>query len=182
MRLPLLIFLLGSAAYLTSIWSFPHYAAPITCVIFLLLVQTVRHVRTLRLGRRAVGLALSWAVVCLLATEISFSARHHICDPLEWTCEGDPSRAAIAARLSQTPGKHLIVVRYEEDHNLYDEWVYNGAEIDNAKVLWARELDAAQNARLFAYFKDRQIWLVEPDSDNTKLIPYQPPDSVPAQP
>jgi len=26
-----------------------------------------------------------------------------------------------------------------------------------------------------AYFKDRHIWLVEPDKDNTELIPYQPP-------
>ena len=65
------------------------------------------------------------------------------------------------------------MVRYQENHNLHDEWVYNGAEIDTAKVLWARELEPVQNARLFAYFRDRQIWLVEPDTDNTKLIPYQ---------
>jgi hypothetical protein len=179
MRMPLLIFLLGTVAYLTSIWSFPHYAAPLTCVIFLLLVQAIRHLRTFRLRGRPLGIALSWAVVCLLITEIDFSVRHHICDPLEWTCQGDPSRAVIAETLSHTPGKHLIMVRYEEDHNLHDEWVYNGAEIDNAKVLWARELDHAQNAKLFAYFKDRQIWLVEPDADNTELIPYQPPVPAP---
>jgi len=64
------------------------------------------------------------------------------------------------------------VVRYDHDHNVHDEWVYNGAEIDSAKVLWARELDPAQNAKLFAYFRDRHIWLVEPDTDNTELIPY----------
>ena len=175
MRLPLLIFLLGTAAYLTSIWSFPHYAAPLTCVIFLLLVQAIRRLRTVRPGRRPLGFALSWAIVLLLATDAGFSARNHVCDPLQWTCEGDTSRAVIAKTLSHTPGKHLIVVRYEEDHNLHDEWVYNGAEIDTAKVLWARELDAAQNAKLFAYFADRQVWLVEPDADNTELIPYQPP-------
>jgi hypothetical protein len=66
----------------------------------------------------------------------------------------------------------LIVVRYDQDHNVHDEWVYNVAEIDSAKVLWARELDPAQNAKLFAYFRDRHIWLVEPDTDNTELIPY----------
>jgi hypothetical protein len=60
-----------------------------------------------------------------------------------------------------------------------DEWVYNGAEIDNAKVLWARELDPQQNAKLLAYFKDRQIWLVTPDSDNTYLAPYASADSEP---
>jgi hypothetical protein len=70
------------------------------------------------------------------------------------------------------------MVRYDKDsnnHNIHDEWVYNGAEIDSAKVLWARELDAEQNAKLLAYFKDRTIWLVTPDTDNTYLESYFPP-------
>src|SRR5713101_3739158 len=138
MRLPLLILILGTAAFLTSIWSFPHYAAPLTCVIFLLLVQAIRHLRTFRLGGRPLGLALSWAAVSLLVFDVGFSARRHVCDHLEWTCKGDPSRAAIEKTLSNAPGKHLIMVRYDQDHNLHDEWVYNGAEIDSAKVLWAR--------------------------------------------
>jgi hypothetical protein len=172
MRLPLLILLIGIAGFMVLIWSMPHYAAALTCVFFLFLVQAIRHLRTLRPGGRPVGLALSWAVVLLLVMDDASSVHCHLCDPLKWACEGDPSRAAIAEKLSKTPGKHLIVVRYDEDHNLHDEWVYNGAEIDSAKVLWARELDPAQNAKLFAYFKDRQIWLVEPDTDNTELIPY----------
>jgi hypothetical protein len=174
MRWPILIFLMGTVGCLALIWSFPHYASPLTCVIFLLLVQAIRHLRTIRLAGRPLGLAVSWAIFYLLATDIVLSVKNHVCDPLQWTCQGDPSRAAIAKTLSNTLGKHLIMVRYEEDHNLHDEWVYNGAEIDTAKVLWARELDPAQNAKLFAYFKDRQIWLVEPDSDNTELIPYSP--------
>jgi len=181
MRLPILIFLLGTIGFLALIWSMPHYAAPLTCVIFLLLVQAIRHLRTIRLGGRPLGLALSWAIFYLLATDVGVSVPRHLCDLLEWTCTGDSSRAAIAKTLSSAPGKHLIMVRYEEDHNLHDEWVYNGAEIDTAKVLWARELDPAQNAKLFAYFKDRQIWLVEPDSDNTELIPYQAPQSPPPE-
>src|SRR6266851_1342883 len=179
MRLPILIFLMGTVGCLVLIWSMPHYAAPLTCVIFLLLVQAIRHLRTIRLAGRPLGLALSWAIFYLLATDVSSSVSHRVCDPLQWTCQGDPSRAAIAKTLLNTPGKHLIMVRYEEDHNLHDEWVYNGAEIDTAKVLWAREVDPAQNAKLFDYFKDRQIWLVEPDTDNTELIPYQGP---PVQP
>ncbi len=67
-------------------------------------------------------------------------------------------------------------MRYEQDHNIHDEWVFNGAEIDTAKVLWARELSTQQNEKLFAYFKDRQIWLATPDTDNTTLQPYSPLD------
>jgi hypothetical protein len=172
MRLPIVIFLLGATGFLALIWSMPHYAAAMTCVIFLLLIQAIRHLRAIRFGGRPLGLAISWAIIYLLATDVGFSVSRHVCDQLEWTCKGDPSRAAIGKKLSNTPGKHLIMVRYGEGHNLHDEWVYDGAEIDNAKVLWARELDPAQNAKLFAYFKDRQIWLVEPDTDNTELIPY----------
>jgi hypothetical protein len=135
----------------------------------------------MNLARRPVGLALCWAAVCLLAVDAAVSTSRRLCDPLEWTCAGDPSRAAIQEKLSRMPGKHLILVRYTEDHNLHDEWVYNGAEIDGAKVLWAREVDAAQNTELFHYFRERTIWLVEPDTDNTELIPYQAPALPPPQ-
>jgi hypothetical protein len=175
LRFPILIFVLSAAGFFVLIWSFPHYAAPVTCVIVLLLVQAIRHLRTMQPVRIPIGVALSWAVFFLLAADVGVSVRNHVCDPLTWACQGDPSRAAIARELSHVPGKHLIMVRYEEDHNVHDDWVFNGAEIDTAKVLWARELDAEQNAKLLAYFKDRQIWLVEPDTDNTELIPYQPP-------
>ena len=177
LRLPLLILLLGTAAFYSLIWSFPHYAAPITCVIFLLLVQAIRHLRAICPGGRPIGPALSWAIVILLAADAGLSVQGHVCDPLEWTCQGDPSRAVIQNDLSKTPGKHLVVVSYAPDHNLHDEWVYNGAEIDSAKVLWARDIDLVQNAKLFAYFKDRHIWFVNPDIDNTELTPYQPPQS-----
>src|SRR5437016_3330873 len=181
MRLPILILLLGTAGFLILIWSMPHYAAPLTCVIFLLLVQAIRHLRTIRLRGRPLGLALSWAIFYLLAIDVGFSVPRHVCDQLQWTCKGDTSRAAIGRKLSHTPGKHLIMVRYQENHNLHDEWVYNGAEIDTAKILWARELDPAQDAKLFAYFNDRHIWLVTPDEDNTYLRPYTPPKPSPGE-
>ena len=181
MRLPLLILLLGTLAFFSLIWSFPHYAAPLTCIIFLLVVQAIRHLRTIRPGKRPLGLAFSWAVVILLAADVGLSVSRRSCDPLQWTCQGDPSRAIIEKNLSKTPGNHLVVVSYEPDHNLHDEWVYNGAEIDTAKVLWARDVDPVQNAKLFAYFKDRHIWFVYPDKDNTELIPYsaQPVSPIP---
>jgi hypothetical protein len=178
MRLLMITFSLVTAGVFAVIWSNAHYAAPITCVIFGLTVQALRHLRTMRIGLRPVGVALSRAIVLLLALETGTYAAFRMCSPLLWTCKGDPSRAAIAEKLQRTPGKHLIMVRYEkDDHNIHDEWVYNGAEIDSAKVLWARELDAEQNGKLFAYFKDRKIWLVMPDTDNTYLEQYTPADS-----
>jgi hypothetical protein len=175
-KLLVITFFLGVAGLFTVTWSNPHYAAPLTCVIFALIAQSIRHLRTMRIGGRPIGIALSWAIVALLATDTGSAVMHRSCDSLSWTCNGDPSRAAIQKKLENTPGKHLVIVRYEQDHNIHDEWVFNGAEIDTAKVLWARELTIEQNEQLFAYFKDRQIWLAAPDTDNTTLQPYSPPD------
>jgi hypothetical protein len=176
MRLLVATFVLVTTGVFAVIWSNAHYAAPLTCVIFALTAQAVRHLRTMHIGPRPVGIALSRAVVLLLVLDTGINTVRGICDPLLWPCQGDPSRTAIAEKLRHTPGKHLIIVRYEKDnHNIHDEWVYNGAEIDGAKVLWARELDDQQNAKLFFYFHDRKIWLVTPDSDNTYLEPYTPP-------
>jgi hypothetical protein len=124
---------------------------------------------------RQVGVALSRALVVLLLLSTGVSIARRSCDPLWWTCTGDPSRVAVIKQLMDTPGKHLIVVRYSDDHNIHDEWVYNGADIDGSKIIWARELDPEQNDKLFSYFKDRHIWLVEPDIDNTEIKPYTPP-------
>src|SRR6266404_891086 len=138
MRLLIATFLLVTVGVFAVIWSNAHYAAPVTCVIFALIVQAIRHLRTMRIGYRPVGLALSRAIVLLLALDTGIYVSRHICSPLPWACQGDPSRAAIAEKLQHTPGKHLIMVRYD---------------------------------------KDRKIWLVTPDSDNSFLEPYPPPGS-----
>jgi hypothetical protein len=181
MRMPLVIVAVGTIGVFVVIWSAAHYAAPITCAMYMLIVQAIRHLRTMRLSARPIGRALSRAIVLALILDTGINVARGICDPLLWPCEGDPSRAAIAEKLNHTPGRHLIIVRYTEDHNIHDDWVYNGAEIDNAKVLWARELDPQQNAKLLAYFKDRKVWLATPDTDNTYLEPYTPPNAVPGK-
>jgi hypothetical protein len=182
MRFPLITLAIGIVGVFVVIWSAAHYAAPITCAMYLLIVQCIRHLRAMHWRGQPVGKALSRAIILCLVLDAGIDVARGVCDPLFWPCEGDPSRAAIAEKLEHTPGKHLIVVRYSDDeHNIHDDWIYNGAEIDNAKVLWARELDAEQNAKLLAYFKDRKTWLVTPDIDNTYLAPYTPPTSSPSQ-
>jgi hypothetical protein len=181
--LPLIIAGVGLTGVFVVIWSAAHYAAPITCVIYLIAVQAIRHLRQMRIRSWPLGLAFSRVIVISLILSVGLWVARKKCDPLFWACQGDPSRAAVIDKLNRTPGKHLVVVRYSEDHNIHDDWVFDGAEIDNAKVLWARELDPEQNAKLFAYFKDRKIWLVTPDDDNTYLEPYTPPNAplVPEQ-
>ena len=65
-----------------------------------------------------------------------------------------------------------MIVRYSPEHNPIDEWVYNAADIDRSKVIWAREMDAANNCELMQYYKDRKVWLVQPDTTPTSVSPY----------
>ena len=175
-RLLVAILAIEIAGVFAVIWSFPHYAAPLTSVLIALLVQCIRYLRTMRLARRPLGRWIARAAVLLLFMDVATGVARRQCDPLGWTCEGNVERATILKNLLHTPGAHLVMVRYEPDHNVHDDWVANGAEIDTSKVLWARELDENQNRELFDYFKDRHIWLVEPDVDTTVLRPYAPPE------
>ena len=161
----------GTAALFAVSWSLPHYAAPLICIFYALLVQAIRHLRTMRVTSLDFGVALSRAVILLLLLDTATSVCYRLCDAQQWTCQGNTIRSAIIEKLRRSAGNHLILVRYAPTHNPHHEWVFNGADIDAAKVLWARDLGAAQNAKLLAYFKERQVWLLSPDS-STQLGPY----------
>ena len=81
-------------------------------------------------------------------------------------------RAQIESRLEQIPGRQLAIVRYSPEHNSLDEWVYNAADIDNSKVVWARDMSEAENLELIRYYKDRTVWLVQPDMKPASVSLY----------
>jgi hypothetical protein len=89
-------------------------------------------------------------------------------------------RSRILKRLESTGERHLVIVRYRLDHDTGNEWVYNSADIDNARVVWAREMDPTSNRTLLQYFAGRRVWLVEPDATPPRLSPYDP--SLPPDP
>ena len=97
-------------------------------------------------------------------------------------------RAAVYQQLSPAPGKQLIFVRYWPQHIFQNEWVYNEADIDHARVVWARDLGSSEDQKLLSYYPDRTAWLLEPDATPPKLRRYQaeetpkPPPAVTAPP
>jgi hypothetical protein len=83
-------------------------------------------------------------------------------------------RARVLAQLRAEPGRHLAIVRYRPDHEILEEWVYNEADIDGSEVIWARDMSAAKNQELIDYYKERRVWLVEPDEKPVRVTPYAP--------
>jgi hypothetical protein len=66
-------------------------------------------------------------------------------------------------------------VRYNSTHIPFNEWVYNAADIDASKVIWAREMDEANNLELMQYYKGRKVWLVQPDLQPPTVLTYPGP-------
>jgi hypothetical protein len=52
-------------------------------------------------------------------------------------------------------------VHYRPEDSRWDQWVFNGADIDRARVIWAHDLGAARNPELIRDYPDRTIWLVD---------------------
>jgi hypothetical protein len=71
-----------------------------------------------------------------------------------------------------------VLVRYSSTHNVNHEWVYNSANIDGSKVVWARDMGAPQNQELLEYFKERNVWLVEPDKSPPEVTRYSAENGV----
>ena len=85
-----------------------------------------------------------------------------------------PTRyAALEQRLEQMSGEHLVFVRYPENHNVHLEMVYNKANIDQAKIVWANELSSAENDELVEHFGGRQVWIWDVGDREHPLVQYQ---------
>jgi len=81
-------------------------------------------------------------------------------------------RASILRHLERLPGGQLVIVRYSASHDPNAEWVYNEADIEAAKVIWARDMGKEDNRELLEYFRGRNAWVVEGDGPVFQAVPY----------
>ena len=77
--------------------------------------------------------------------------------------------------LQHLPGEQLVIVHYGPRHDVDWEWVYNAADIDQAKVIWARDMGDDKNQELLRYFPGRRVWLLNGDDSPPRLSPYPYP-------
>ena len=171
-RLALIAIVLVSGFAFLELQTLPRKLAPATGLIMFLIVQGLRHLKVCSWRDKPIGACLSLAVplICIMSVATSFLPSFH-------TPPFPPSniRADMLSSLEHDPDQHLIIVRYSPNHNPHFEWVYNEADIDGAKVVWARELDRVSNQRLLLYYQDRKAWLLEADKWQTvgaRLVPY----------
>ncbi|MFQ5433118.1 MAG: hypothetical protein ACE5EN_11520 [Nitrospinota bacterium] len=140
--------------------AFPHYAAPFAAVIVLVIIKGVQPLwrwefRGWKIGNAVVSAILVISMVGSYRNGASFiKYRDNFFNRY---------RDFIARELTGKGGSHLVFVRYSQFHNLHDEWVWNGADIDGQQIVWARDMNKSANETLIDYYKNRQVWLLETD-------------------
>lgn len=176
---PLLLFI-GVIAFLNlfQLVLYPYHLGPVVAIMFALVAQGLRWIyKTLSNVRPAAGymMALTLPVFLLLAGVMKREADYIGLPLTYWERATEPHgtvRSHLQEWLSSRSRKQLVLVRYKRNHSPNQEWVYNLADIDASKVVWAREMDEKSDAELVKYYKDREVWLLQADNWPQHLVHY----------
>jgi hypothetical protein len=181
-RFLLIVFCTSLVSLALPVFLNPHYAGPVVCVMYALVLLALKRIRNWQWHEAPVGVAivrnLSVATVALFllcgATSLFHLQIHNAPTPETWCSPWTQltDRALMQAQLEKSPGKHLAIVHYGQQHNPMEGWVYNSANLDGSKVVWANDMGPQDNAELIRFFKDRHVWIVDPDIHPTRLTPY----------
>ena len=173
-RLPLVCVLVALASSLIEVFHYIHYAAPAAAALFILTVQAFRHLRQWKPIGQPVGKFLVRALPVIV---IGAAIGRRGTRPAHLSPRGRRETGEFAPRsgdgdVERLSRKACHRGALHRAQNPHEEWVYNGADIDAQDIIWAHDLGAVENARLLEYYKDRKIWLFQPDINPFRLDPY----------
>jgi hypothetical protein len=180
-RLLLIVFFVSAAGLLLPTYYGPSYAAALTCVIYVFLIAALQSIRHWNWLGNSTGLAIVRAVPLICFLTLIMRAIAPVVGmakpptmPLTWCSPhlfDEFSRAPVQSAIESKAGLHLALVRYQHDRMQPVDWVQNLADIDSQKVVWAHDM-GPENAELIRYYKNRHVWLVEPDKTPPQISPY----------
>jgi hypothetical protein len=165
-----------------QVW-FPeaHYAAPATGALILAVLFSMRHFRSSQSkyaiwGARALAIVIALWMISPIAEALrdpdviwpksELASAPSLGFPLQI------QRARIQSQLEARPGKQLIIVHYRRTDMPSQDWVFNAADIDDAHVVWARDMGYFRNKELLDFFPDRQAWYVDRGDSVALVLPY----------
>ena len=158
--------------------SYPHYIAPVTCVVIAIIINAFNWLSEKHKSSHQLALVVSAVVLASVAFRL---AAKPFGVPLRgpqiqmsWCCSEyrHNDRWPYEQRLRAAAGRHLVLVRYGPSTQMRLEWVYNEADIDGSKIVWARDMGREANQELIRYYPDRHVWLAEPDAQPPAVSPY----------
>jgi hypothetical protein len=161
----------GVTAILLEGAASPHYLAPAAAVIIAIIVECCRHLRARRIEILPMLPAAMLLVLALRISAQTFGLPYtQELNYQSWCCkqQGNLSKSRVEAALRAEPGDHLVFVKAKTDPANLFQWIYNEADIDAARIVWARDLGGERNAALRAYFSTRRVWMLDPNVQPAK--------------
>jgi hypothetical protein len=159
-------------------WLHRHAAAALAVSVLVLMVSRLSWPATKKAvaGQRAwVGASFELLLVIGIVLQVCELQRNLYADAFPYVDDvNEPFRKPVEDQLAAMRGQHLVLVRYSKVHNSGEEYVYNQADIDRSRTVWAREIPGRDVAPLLQYFRDRDVWIYEPDEDDSAARPYDP--------
>lgn len=176
--------LVCAAGLAVEVFFAPHYAAPMTGLVLLFVLFALHRLRTKPWLNPAAGAFLCrgvFTVVILVLAARTLAAPLHI--PISdglWSWNNaivyPAPRLDVIHTLDAHPGNHLVLVRFDPRHPLREDinWVYNDADLDSGRIVWAWDMGLANNQQLISAYPGREVWLVQPDlPGGPQLSPYR---------
>jgi len=151
-------------------FAFPHYIAPVTGLVIFVVIEAARGLREIR-WRWIDGSKLLAVTLVLFAIGVAARLELHL-NPI-FPNGFRAQRDEVLSYLEETPGTHLVFVRYADGHLVHNDWVFNRADIDAAHIVWARDMGHQRNAELASYYFDRKHWLLEAGRPEGMQFPYK---------
>lgn len=129
----------------------PHYLAPVAGAWGAMAAAGLARISGMRWGKWALWMVALTAVFASIDAARLAKARQSGFGEF---------RARAQALFENNPGKQLLIVQYVAGHNGHDEWVYNTADLESQKIVWAHDMGPDGNRELARAFKGRTAWLL----------------------
>ncbi len=162
-----------------------HYLAAATCLFVLVSLVGLRQLSRIRIRNAAVGEEIALVLVVLCVAEfVGWYGMHLFESPSlypvlryeTWDSinHANPQRRIeVRRQLAGIKGQLLVFVRYSPHHIYQDEWVWNDADIDGSRIVYARDLGPEEDEELIRYYPKRKVLLLEPDGAIPQIGAYE---------
>jgi hypothetical protein len=156
------------AAMLPEVWIQFHYTAPFTIISVILIVASA-----LALWYRLAVARFRGPVFALCLVILFGPLLFHYMGVLRPRTN---LRSSVVRQLESLGGSHLVFVNYRDDWNFSHEWVYNGASLESAPVLFAHDLGSAKDRELVEQYRARTAWMLRlgPQESDVSLERFAP--------
>ena len=164
-------------------WVMPAYVAsliPIAILLFSFVLKRLstwiatrfQFQSTLSCSRRRVEFLILGFLFCCQSVALSYTCYARATNQPGWQLDWADERQRLVNRLRESDESHLILVEYQSGHNVNEEWVYNEADIPNAKIVWGRFASTELNQHFVKSYANRKVWRLTIPSGS--IEPYVP--------